>query len=66
MYRENAAGRLYGVTFIDHNIGVILNDSRLGKEYAANAPPTHHTEQHLESSSIDNSIGSLFDMPILP
>lgn len=37
VYRENAAGRLYGVTFIDHNTGVVLNGSRLGKEYAANA-----------------------------
>lgn len=37
VYRENAAGRLYGVTFIDHNTGVVLNGSRLGKEYAVNA-----------------------------
>ncbi len=36
VYRENAAGRLYGVTFINHNTGVVLNASRLGKEYAAN------------------------------
>lgn len=37
VYRENAIGRLYGVTLIDHNIGVVLNGSRLGKEYAAKA-----------------------------
>lgn len=37
VYRKNAAGRLYGVAFIDHNTGVVLNGSRLGKEYAANA-----------------------------
>ena len=104
VYRENAAGRLYGVTFIDHNTGVVLNGSRLGKEYAANAivdrlenpqqyehltnnpqsqgstqfapqqqthasqeaEPTHRMEQHLENSSIGGSIGSLFDIPILP
>mgnify|MGYP005886421861 CR=1 FL=1 len=104
VYRENTAGRLYGVTFIDHNTGVVLNGSRLGKEYAANAivdrlenphqyehlsntaqpqdsaqlPPQQQslptqetqpilrTEQHLESSGIGNSIGSLFDIPILP
>lgn len=102
VYRENAAGRLYGVTFIDHNTGVVLNGSRLGKEYAANAivdrlenpseyehltttaqtqsfapftpqqqlypsqeaQPIHRTEQYLESGNI--SIGSLFDIPILP
>lgn len=104
VYRENAAGRLYGVTFIDHNTGVVLNGSRLGKEYAANAivdrlenphqyeylsntaqpqdsapftpqqqpypsqetQPIHHTERHIESSELSNSIGSLFDIPILP
>lgn len=104
VYRENAAGRLYGVTFIDHNTGIVLNGSRLGKEYAANvivdrlenprqyehlfndpqsqgsaqfatqqqthasqeAEPTHRTEQHPENSSIGGSIGSLFDIPILP
>lgn len=106
VYRENAAGRLYGVTFIDHNTGVVLNGSRLGKEYAANAivdklenphkyehltnspqsnastqfsqhssqspyptqeaQPIARTEQHLEGSNIGNSIGSLFDIPILP
>lgn len=98
VYRENATGRLYGVTFIDHNTGVVLNGSRLGKEYAANgiidrlenphkyehltntpqtysasqqqplptqeAQPTHRTEQHPESGG--DSIGSLFDIPILP
>lgn len=102
VYRENSAGRLYGVTFIDHNTGVVLNGSRLGKEYAANAivdrlenpynyehltnaeqsqgsaqftpqqqplpsqEPAHRTEQHLEGSTIGGSIGSLFDIPILP
>ncbi|MEG2013984.1 MAG: hypothetical protein RR063_12440 [Anaerovoracaceae bacterium] len=95
---------MYGITFIDHNTGVVLNGSRLGKEYAANAivdrlenhhryehltnnpqpqgsaqfatqqqplpsqetQPIHRTEQHLESSNIGGSIGSLFDIPILP
>ncbi len=102
VYRENAAGRLYGVTFIDHNTGVVLNGSRLGKKYAANtivdrlknpqryehltntpqpqnptpfaqqaqpmqdAQPIHHPEQQLENSSIGDSIGSLFNIPILP
>jgi len=37
VYRENTAGRLYGATFIYHNTGVVLNGSRLGKEYVANA-----------------------------
>ena len=104
VYRENAAGRLYGITFIDHNTGVVLNGSRLGKEYAANGiidrlenphkyehltntgqpqsstqftsqqqflppqgeQPIHRSEHHPESSGIGDSIGSLFDIPILP
>lgn len=35
--RDNSEGRLYGVTFIDHNNGCVLNGSRLGKELSANA-----------------------------
>ncbi len=37
VYRENADGRLYGITFIDHTSGAVLNGSRLGKDYSANA-----------------------------
>jgi hypothetical protein len=35
--RSNAEGRLYGVTFIDHNSRTVLNGSALGKEFSANA-----------------------------
>lgn len=37
LIRENGAGRIYGVTFIDHNTHTVLNGSRLGREFAANA-----------------------------
>lgn len=37
VYRESAEGRLYGITYIDHNTGTTLNGSRLGKNYSANA-----------------------------
>lgn len=30
-------GRIYGVTYIDHNTRTVLNGSRLGKEFSANA-----------------------------
>lgn len=30
-------GRIYGVTFIDHNTMTVLNGSRLGKQFSANA-----------------------------
>ena len=35
--RYNADGRLYGATFVDHNNHVVLNGSRLGREFSANA-----------------------------
>jgi hypothetical protein len=35
--RRNADGRIYGVTFIDHNSRCVMNGSRLGKAFSANA-----------------------------
>ena len=35
--RYNEDGRIYGVTFVDHNTHTVLNGSRLGKELSANA-----------------------------
>lgn len=37
VFRENDAGRLYGVTYIDHVNGCVFNGSRLGKDLSANA-----------------------------
>lgn len=34
--RRNDTGRLYGMTFIDHNSRTVWNGSRLGKEFSAN------------------------------
>ena len=36
VFRQNDSGRIYGVTFIDHDSRVVLNGSRLGKEFSAN------------------------------
>ena len=36
VFRQNDSGRIYGVTFIDHDSRVVLNGSRLDKEYSAN------------------------------
>ena len=35
--RETDTGRIYGATFIDHRTGCVLNGSRMGKEFSANA-----------------------------
>lgn len=37
VFRENADGRIYGATFVDHINKEMYNGSRLGKEYSANA-----------------------------
>ncbi len=36
MVRRNDVGRIYGITFIDHNSKTVWNGSRLGKELSAN------------------------------
>ena len=36
LFRQNDTGRIYGVTFIDHESHTVLNGSRLGKEFSAN------------------------------
>jgi hypothetical protein len=36
MVRRNDTGRVYGITFIDHNSKIVWNGSRLGKEFSAN------------------------------
>ena len=36
LFRENEAGRIYGVTFIDHAEKSVYNGSRLGKAFSAN------------------------------
>lgn len=58
IFRINPVGRIYGVTFIDHEAGIVANGSMLGKEFSANvfnelypasAKEERHTvEQHAE------------------
>ena len=51
IFRENEEGRLYGVTFIDHNNGCVVNGSRLGKELSANAVAEWFDRPHPELSA---------------
>ena len=37
VFRLNATGRIYGVTFIDHEQGIVANGSLLGRSFSANA-----------------------------
>lgn len=44
VFRYTDEGRIYGVTFVDHNTMTVLNGSRLGKEYSANALNARFTQ----------------------
>lgn len=51
IFRINPVGRIYGVTFIDHNAGIVANGSLLGKEFSANVfnelyPASEKEERH--------------------
>ena len=54
--RRNDEGRIYGATFIDHNQRVVLNGSRLGKEFSANV---------LNERFVDNSPRENLQIPTL-
>lgn len=54
--RRNDEGRIYGVTFIDHNQRSVLNGSRLGKEFSANV---------LNERLADNSLREDLQIPKL-
>ena len=51
LFRENEQGRLYGITFIDHNNGCVANGSRLSKELSANAVAEWFDRPHPELSA---------------
>lgn len=53
LFRQNDSGRIYGVTFIDHNNRVVLNGSRLGKEFSANVfNETYSADTHLQKPEL--------------
>jgi uncharacterized FlaG/YvyC family protein len=78
IFRQNEQGRIYGVTFIDHNSKTVINGSRLGKEFSANQfqerfnnpeneNQNNKPEQNKEMSSgdlVDKSIGSSIESAI--
>ena len=43
VFHHTDEGRIYGATFIDHRTGCVLNGSRLGWEFSANALQEHFT-----------------------
>ena len=55
LFRYTAEGRIYGVTFIDHNNMVVLNGSRIGREFSANALEERFNNNHRQQSVQDTS-----------
>lgn len=56
VFRLNAAGRIYGVTFIDHEQGIVANGSLLGRNFSANAfEHQFHSEEKGREVSRDSS-----------
>ncbi|WP_153394530.1 MULTISPECIES: conjugal transfer protein MobB [Chryseobacterium] len=55
--RKNDDGRIYGITFIDHNSKSVWNGSQLGKELSANSfnKLWHEIETKPEASSYNSS-----------
>ena len=56
VFRYTEEGRIYGVTFIDHRTGCVLNGSRMGKELSANALQEHFTLPYAGQPPIPLSI----------
>jgi hypothetical protein len=67
--RRNDAGRIYGITFIDHNSKTVWNGSRLGAAFAANPyndywnhnikPFIKESEEHQPKISQQNTLDDL-------
>jgi hypothetical protein len=74
LFRENEQGRIYGVTFIDHEQKCVFNGSRLGKEFSANSLNLHfgrmnevyegYEQKSSQSFNFENQgsgLGGIFD-----
>ncbi len=59
--RETDTSRIYGATFIDHHTGCVLNGSRLGKDFSANALEEHFANAHIEMPISENERLGLLD-----
>lgn len=54
LFRQNETGRIYGVTFVDHNCGCVFNGSRLGKEFSANTFQEMFTNPHPVTTQVQS------------
>jgi hypothetical protein len=66
VFRQNDSGRIYGVTFVDHNNKMVLNGSKLGKEFSANAFNQLFIETADKSQQKQKSSDSIKERPYVP
>lgn len=52
VFRYTDEGRIYGVTFVDHDTMTALNGSRLGKEFSANALNARFSQQQQPTEQV--------------
>lgn len=59
-FRENTEGRVYGVTYVDHNTRSVFNGSDLGKKYSAKAIMEGLTPNQIQPGKIANASRDFF------
>ena len=65
VFRYTDEERIYGVTFVDHNTMTVLNGSRLGKEYSANALNARLTQcQQTDPQPSQTSVQPIVTVPV--
>lgn len=61
VFRQNDSGRIYGVTFIDHTNRLVVNGSRLGKEFSANVFNDHFNRSQTQRGLISKEAATTID-----
>jgi hypothetical protein len=57
VFRKNAEGLLYGITYVDHTRKCVFNGSTLGKQYSAKAIQERCTSINQEEQKMPNLVG---------
>ncbi|OXA73734.1 relaxase [Flavobacterium aquidurense] len=68
VFRKNAEGLIYGITYVDHTTKCVFNGSTLGKQYSAKAiqercASINQVEQNRESLTSEKSNTIIFETP---
>ena len=68
VFHRNETGRIYGMTFIDHAAGLVINGRRLGKEFSANrfealwGSVSHHGQYRRHEAEGPSDLDLLLDL----